>query len=488
MSSDFLETEYGRFSVDFKYSKLSDLCTDKDGVQTGPFGTQLHNEDYVEIGTPIITVEHLGENRILHSDAPLVSDDDKKRLSKYQLIEGDIVFSRVGSVDRRALVRAAENGWLFSGRCLRVRTDKKKIDPTFLSYFFGLDSFKNYVRGIAVGATMPSINTKILSDLPIYFPENLDVQKKIGKILSAFDDKIELNRQTNQTLEQIAQALFKSWFVDFEPTRAKIAAKEAGAAPEEIERAAMCAISGKTPDQLAQLPPETQQNLKITAALFPDALVDSELGEVPEGWEIGCLGDQIDFATGFTFKSEDFTSDGIRLARGDNVKEGAFQWGDKTRYWAEVTPDLEKYLLRSGDILIGMDGSKVGKNWVRVSKSDLPCLLVQRVARLRPNGKIGSSMLEILIGGESFKSYVENVKTGTTIPHISGKQIKDLPIIRPDDEGKLFSEFESVLKNLASKRECHLEESLGLTELRDILLPKLLSGEISLIDVHEEFK
>lgn len=400
---------------------------------------------------------------------------------------GEILLTSVGTLGIPYQVEVGDKFYFKDGNLTWFRNFHESINPDFLYYWLLSPLAQQKIDEISIGSTQKALTISALKTLEIKLP-SIAAQKNIVQILRDLDKKLAVNRQTNQTLEQIAQALFKSWFVDFEPTRAKIAAKEAGAAPEEIERAAMCAISGKTPDQLAQLPPETQQNLKITAALFPDALVDSELGEVPEGWEIGCLGDQIDFATGFTFKSEDFTSDGIRLARGDNVKEGAFQWGDKTRYWAEVTPDLEKYLLRSGDILIGMDGSKVGKNWVRVSKSDLPCLLVQRVARLRPNGKIGSSMLEILIGGESFKSYVENVKTGTTIPHISGKQIKDLPIIRPDDEGKLFSEFESVLKNLASKRECHLEESLGLTELRDILLPKLLSGEISLIDVHEEFK
>ena len=124
-------------------------------------------KDYVSVGTPIITVEHLGDNRILYEDVPHVSDHDRERLSKYILHDGDIVFSRVGSVDRRALVKGAESGWLFSGRCLRVRPDPNKIDSDYLSYFFGLPSFKEHIRAIAVGATMPSLNTQILSDIVI---------------------------------------------------------------------------------------------------------------------------------------------------------------------------------------------------------------------------------------------------------------------------------------------------------------------------------
>ena len=135
---------------------LSEIVVEKNGVQTGPFGSQLHKKDYVQIGTPIITVEHLGENRILHNKLPRVSDEDKERLAKYTLQEGDIVFSRVGSVDRRSFVRSPEAGWLFSGRCLRIRAKPEKIDPLYLSYYLGDPRVKQYVRSIAVGATMPS--------------------------------------------------------------------------------------------------------------------------------------------------------------------------------------------------------------------------------------------------------------------------------------------------------------------------------------------
>ncbi|MFC1583988.1 hypothetical protein ACFL5V_00415 [Fibrobacterota bacterium] len=100
-----MQTEYGKISDNFTRGKLINLCKDRDGVQTGPFGSQLHQRDYVNKGTPIITVEHLGDNRILHEDTPFVSDADKKRLNKYTLKKGDIVFSRVGSVDRRTIVR-----------------------------------------------------------------------------------------------------------------------------------------------------------------------------------------------------------------------------------------------------------------------------------------------------------------------------------------------------------------------------------------------
>lgn len=157
---------YENYMKDWKVVKLGEVAK----VQTGPFGTQLHMEDYVDSGVPIITVEHLGDNRIVDENTPLVDEESYLRLQKYTLKSGDIVFSRVGSVDRRSLVRDKEEGWLFSGRLLRVRPDAELLSGEFLSYFFGLESFKSHIRAIAVGATMPSLNTEILSSITIPLP------------------------------------------------------------------------------------------------------------------------------------------------------------------------------------------------------------------------------------------------------------------------------------------------------------------------------
>ena len=167
-------------------------------IQTGPFGSQLHKEDYVEVGTPIVTVEHLGNRIFTEQNLPKVSDADKARLKKYVLSEGDIVFSRVGSVDRCSFVDAEHDGWMFSGRCLRVRPHEL-IDPMYLYYFFCLNDTKQFVRNIAVGATMPSINTKLLGEVEITFPE-LPVQQRISHVLSLIDSKIENNNRINENL------------------------------------------------------------------------------------------------------------------------------------------------------------------------------------------------------------------------------------------------------------------------------------------------
>ena len=180
-------------------------------IQTGPFGSQLHKEDYVQNGTPIVTVEHLGQKRFTEQNLPCVSEIDKERLNKYILREGDVVFSRVGSVDRCSYVSREYNGWMFSGRCLRVRPCIE-IDSQYLYYYFTLESTKQFVRGIATGATMPSINTKFMGEVPIAYPP-IDEQRKIATVLSALDNKIELNDKINKNLEQQAQAYFNELFV-----------------------------------------------------------------------------------------------------------------------------------------------------------------------------------------------------------------------------------------------------------------------------------
>ena len=181
-------------------------------IQTGPFGSQLHKEDYVADGTPIVTVEHLGNKMFSEQNLPRVSNTDKNRLKKYVLKQGDIVFSRVGSVDRCSYVDQKHDGWMFSGRCLRVRPTSE-IDSEYLYYYFCLEETKQFVRNIAVGATMPSINTKLLGEVVVTFPE-LEQQKRISGILSAIDSKIEVNQKINDNLQQQAMVLYAEMFLN----------------------------------------------------------------------------------------------------------------------------------------------------------------------------------------------------------------------------------------------------------------------------------
>lgn len=470
--------EYGRFSSKFEYSRLSQLCIEKNGVQTGPFGSQLHKEDYVTKGTPIITVEHLGDNRIIHIDTPFVTDEDKKRLQKYQMKEGDIIFSRVGSVDRRALVRKDEDGWLFSGRCLCVRVDKTKIDPTYLSYFFGLESFKNYIRGIAVGATMPSINTKILSEVPVYYPESLNQQKQTAKILSDLDDKIHINNQINQTLESIAQALFKSWFIDFDPVRAKIVAKLEGADPEI---AAMCAISGKSQEELKQMSKDDFAELQASAALFPDELVETELGEVPKGWDKYSL------------------SKMITLIGGGTPKRSEPNYWNGDIFWFSV-----KDVPNEGEVFVITTQEKISELGLNKSSTKLLPVGTTIITARGTVGKIALVGYEMAMnqscygvqginGVRQFMTYyliknaVEVLKKnthGAVFDTITQSTFDTVTSIKPSIE--MMDLFESKVEKIMGHIKNNLYENNSLIALRDTLLPKLLSGELDVSCVQDE--
>lgn len=193
-------------------------------VQTGPFGSQLKNEQYIKGGTPVVTVEHIKDFRITDFDYPSITDEDKDRLAKYLMKTDDILFTRVGSVDLSAYVSEKQNGWMFSSRMLRVRTNEE-VHSKFLSYYFQQRSFRDYILNISVGATMPSINTSILKSLIISYPP-LPEQKAIASVLSSLDDKIDLLHQQNQTLEALAETLFRQWFIERCPEPVEGEAKE----------------------------------------------------------------------------------------------------------------------------------------------------------------------------------------------------------------------------------------------------------------------
>lgn len=191
-------------------------------IKTGPFGSALHAKDYVVSGTPIITTEHFktGELPLYKAELPQVSNEDYKRLKSYRLKHGDLVFSRVGSVDINALVTEAQSGWLFSGRVLRVRPIKN-VDGSYLHYLLDTTLVKNDILSRAVGQTMPSINTEILKNTLIHSSTDVREQKKIGLFFKNLDDTISLHQQELDTLKQTKQGFLQKMF----PKNGEIAPK-----------------------------------------------------------------------------------------------------------------------------------------------------------------------------------------------------------------------------------------------------------------------
>ena len=465
VADEWRKTDYGMFPSGFSEDSLENLCNHDSGVQTGPFGSQLHKKDYVSVGTPILTVEHLGENRIKHQELPKVSDNDRKRLYKYSLRKGDIVFSRVGSVDRRALVREEEEGWLFSGRCLRVRPDPDKIDSGYLSYFFGQPMFQNYIRSIAVGATMPSLNTRILSDVVVYYPP-LPEQRTIAHILGTLDDKIELNRRMNETLEAMARALYKSWFVDFDPVLAKAALRKHPAhlpTPSgsvwSVERAR---------DYLDRMGP-------AIADLFPDGFVESELGEIPEGWEVKPFSDFFDIVGGGTPKT--------------SISE---LWGGSIP-WFSVTDtplignvyvvETEKYITKAG--LASSSARLVPKGTTIISaRGTVGNLAIagqemafnQSCYALRGINHVGEGY--VYFSTQHMLTDLKSMAHGSVFSTITRKTFESVAWPMPSKQ--VLNRFEDVIAPLFSRLLICVNGSRTLATLRDTLLPKLVSGEIRL--------
>lgn len=196
-------------SIDFISTTIGDIAD----VISGPFGSQLHESDYKEHGTPIVTVEHLSPYGLTTQNLPFVGDEDKERLNRYTLKQGDIVFSRVGSVDRCSLVREKEEGWLFSGRLLRIRlNNSEKEMATLLSYIFQTNRFTHQVRSKAVGQTMPSLNNGIVKSLQISIPRNPKLQKIYCDTLINIDQKINLLTKKKEALETYKKGLMQKIF------------------------------------------------------------------------------------------------------------------------------------------------------------------------------------------------------------------------------------------------------------------------------------
>jgi type I restriction enzyme S subunit len=195
---------------DWQTTTLGDLCREGGGgIQTGPFGSQLHASDYVLDGVPSVMPQNIGDNIIREEGIARIQESDAKRLSRYRMRKGDIVYSRRGDVEKRALVRDANEGWLCGTGCLRVRLGDNSIhDPAFLSYLLGTEESREWIVRHAVGATMANLNTSILSSVPLAVPEPT-VQRAIAEVLGALDDKIAANTKLAITSEDLVAVHFQ---------------------------------------------------------------------------------------------------------------------------------------------------------------------------------------------------------------------------------------------------------------------------------------
>ena len=333
-----------------------------------------------------------------------------------------------------------------------MRADAHKIDPAFLSYFFGLDTFKEHIRAIAVGATMPSLNTRLLSDVSVFYPPIAE-QRAIAHILGTIDDKIELNRRMNETLEEMARALFKSWFVDFEPVRAKMEGR------------------WRRGQSLPGMPAELYD-------LFPDRLVDSGLGAIPVGWDVVPLPEIMDFKEGPGIRHWQYTNslEGTRFINIRCIQNGDLHLSTANRIKTEEADGKYAHFhLKEWDIVVSTSGT-LGRIAV-VRKAHLPLILNTSVIRFRPIK--GMSLFSFLYGYLNSSLFLDEMRilaSGSVQKNFGPTHLKKMRVLCPPL--KLIERYEKAANPLYVQVISGRAVSDSLSCLRDYLLPKLISGEL----------
>lgn len=395
-------------------------------TQTGPFGTQLHEKDYVTEGTPIVTVEHLGEISFNTQNLPLVSDADKERLIKYTLKQGDIVFSRVGSVDRCTYVSEKEDGWMFSGRCLRVRFNEK-ASAKYISFYFRQKFFKEMMLNISVGATMPSLNTSLMDNIPLYLPSK-QIQNKVASVLSSLDSKIELNNRINAELESMAKTIYDYWFVQFD-------------FPNE---------NGK-PYKASGGKMEWNQVLRK---------------EIPKGWNASSIIDVTNWIGGAqpaksTFKYED-TPGYVRF-----IQNRDFAGDDHLTY---IPSSKGNKLCSPFDILIDKYGD-AGRT--RFGLSGAYNVALSKIEVLIP---YATEYIRKFLENEATYTYLHNACMASTRASLNESIMENLNLPIPDV--KTLELFENITKPILTLNLNNKVENKHLTYLRNWLLPMLMNGQL----------
>ncbi len=396
--------------------------------------------------------------------------------------KGDVLISSVGNRSGQPYVVQDEGDFYFKDGNILWFSEFSDINPDYLAYWFKSDIGQGTLASVMIGSAQKALTIDSIRKLWVKFP-SIEYQNKAAVILKMLDDKIELNRQTNQTLEHIAQAIFKSWFVDFEPVKAKIQAKRTltptlSQSEREliVERAAMCAISGKSLQELEQLSPETQQQLKISTALFPDALVESELGEVPEGWGLVNLKSiTTEIRRGISPKY--IEENGISVINQKCIRNHTINF-ELTRLNDPLKRKIDGREVAKGDVLINSTGVGTLGRLAPVRYIPKPMVFDSHVTVVRADTNLitKSYLASLMLTKESFIEAGGAGSTGQT--ELRKQVIEEIMVAKPSFE--LCVLYEAIVMPI-NKQIAELEQQLvTLAETRDTLLPKLLSGELTL--------
>jgi type I restriction enzyme S subunit len=338
---------------------------------------------------------------------------------------------------------------------------------------------RNEIKSLATGAAQQNLSASQIRQFRFRFPDRR-VQKTIADYLAALDAKIDLNRRINQTLEAMAQAIFKSWFVDFDPVKAKMAAKDEGRDPL---RAAMSAISGKTDAELDAMPAEQFASLAATAALFPDEMVESELGDIPKGWAHESLAKMVNLIGGGTPKRSEasYWNGSIPWFSVKDAPAGGdvFVIETEEHITEEGLNKSAARLLPVGATIISARGT-VGK----LALVGVPMAMNQSCYGVQGGQGIGAYFNYF-----NLKIAIDNLRRnahGAVFDTITQSTFDSVICVNP--ERNACNAFETTVKPLLMQICINLKEIGILTRLRDVLLPKLISGELSIAEAIAEVK
>jgi type I restriction enzyme, S subunit len=427
---------------------LGSIAKGSSGLVDGPFGSNLPASEYREDGIPIIRGSNLtlGTSRFRTEKFVFVSNETAELLSRSLCRPLDIIFTKKGTLGQTGIV--PEDGpyslYLLSSNQMKLTVDPELADPLFVYYVVSSSDSTDKIIRDSEATGVPKTNLAYLRDFPITLPP-LAEQRAIAWILGALDDKIELNGRMNGTLEDIAQTLFKHWFVDFDPVRAKAVGRDPSF-PKPI------------------------------ADLFPVRLVDSEIGEIPEGWKSGVIDDLTEILGGSTPRTNQPS-----------------YWEGGTHYWATpkdlstlTSPVLLETERRITDAGLTQIGSRLlPQGTVLLSSrapigylaiAEVPVAINQGFIAMKPRKGVPS--LFLLLWAQSAHQEIVSHANGSTFLEISKASFKRLPIVIPPPA--LLSAFGHLINPIYKRIILNQYQTLILSTLRDLLLPRLISAEIRL--------
>ena len=367
------------------------------------------------------------EGRIATESVARVSPEHVERLSKHKLRSGDIVYGRRGDIGRQALIRHDQEGWLCGTGCLRISLGEAVVSPVFLHYYLRQQDVIGWISNQAVGVTMPNLNTAILRSVPVRFPIPA-VQRQIADILSAYDDLIENNTRRIQILEQQAQALYREWFINYRfPGHSKV------------------------------------------------KLVDSTLGKIPQGWQPGALGNIAgEVRRGVNPDEIEPETPYIGLEHMPRKSIALAEWG--TAKEVQST----KLAFKKGEILFG----KIRPYFHKVGVAMVDGVCSTDAIVIIPKQAEHFALVLACVSSEAFVSHATQTSQGTKMPRANWDILTKYPLpVPPSPLLALFSDSVeqsvSLIENLAFKNR-------KLRRTRDLLLPRLLSGDLDVSKLDTE--